>query len=39
MLHICKTKKKEKRDGGIGVEFYIYFGLSVNTKIKNGKKC
>lgn len=38
MLHICKTKVKKKRDGGMGIELYIYFCLSVNTKIENGKK-
>jgi hypothetical protein len=36
MLHICKTKGK--RDGQMDIELYIYFCLSVNTKIENGKK-
>jgi hypothetical protein len=30
--------QNKKRNGGISIELYIYFCLSVNTKIENGKK-
>ena len=31
-------RKKQTTDGGISIELDIYFCLSVNTKIENGKK-
>jgi hypothetical protein len=38
ICYIYAKQKEKKRNGGISIELYIYFCLSVNTKIENGKK-